>query len=203
MKKEDKWKVVNKEPYFLDGIEVHVIEWQPNFNPQHHHLPGSRVWIRFYNCPSDYWHIDIIKDICKSLGTFISMGDILEDKLWGSFIKVCINIVHVSKIPEEIKIIGVGKVWIQKIDREHQLHICPKCFSLDHVGFDYEVTATIQKSHACMQFPIVEELQTESPGENEPIPDEVDTRVIEQDKTNPLIEAIPINSAPPSVVPQN
>ncbi|GLJ20763.1 hypothetical protein SUGI_0378360 [Cryptomeria japonica] len=176
MKKEDKWKVANKGPYFLDGIEVHIIDWQPNFNPRHHHLPGSRVWIRFYNCPSDYWHIDIIKVICKSLGSFVSMDDIMEDKLWGSFIRVCINTLHVSKIPEEIKIMGAGKVWIQKIDRKDQLHICPKCFSLGHVGLDCDVTATIQKSHACMQFPFLEELHIESPKEKEPIPYEVDLR---------------------------
>ncbi|GLJ23489.1 hypothetical protein SUGI_0445030 [Cryptomeria japonica] len=204
MKKEDKWKAMNKGPYFLDGIEVHIIEWQPNFNPQNHHLPGSRAWIRFYNCPSDYWHIDIIKDICKSLRSFVSVDDIMEDKLWGSFIRVCINTVHVFKILEEIKIMGTGKIWIQKIDREDQLHICPKCFSLDHVGLDYEVMTTILKSHTCMQFSIEEELQSEPPKENDPILDEVDTRVTNQDKTNfPLIEAIPVNSAPPSVVPQN
>ncbi|GLJ07018.1 hypothetical protein SUGI_0055580 [Cryptomeria japonica] len=63
MSNEEKWQAKNKGPYILDGIEVHIIDWQPNFNPRTHVLPDSKVWIRFYNCPSDYWHIDVIKDI--------------------------------------------------------------------------------------------------------------------------------------------
>ncbi|GLJ24756.1 hypothetical protein SUGI_0473230 [Cryptomeria japonica] len=79
---EEKWQAKNKGPYILDGIEVHIIKWQPNFNPQTHVLLDSKVWLRFYNYPSDYWHIDVIKDICKDLGTFVSVDDILEDKIW-------------------------------------------------------------------------------------------------------------------------
>ncbi|GLJ26998.1 hypothetical protein SUGI_0529010 [Cryptomeria japonica] len=63
MSNKEKWKAKNKGPYILDGIEVHIIEWQPNFNPRTHVLPNSKVWIRLYNCPSDYWHIDVIKEI--------------------------------------------------------------------------------------------------------------------------------------------
>ncbi|GLJ30800.1 hypothetical protein SUGI_0611080 [Cryptomeria japonica] len=143
MSNEEKWQAKNKGPYILDGIEVHIIEWQPNFNPQTHVLPDSKVWLRFYNCPSDYWHIDFIKDICKDLGTFVSVDDILEDKIWVSFLRICICIDQITKIPDEVKIFLAGKFWIQKIDTEDQLHICPRCFSLDHTGLGCDVSATI------------------------------------------------------------
>ncbi|GLJ17873.1 hypothetical protein SUGI_0312640 [Cryptomeria japonica] len=150
MEKEAKWNARNKVPYILDGSEVHVIDWQPNFDLQTHVLSGSKVWIRLYNCPIDYWDIDVIKDLGNKLGTFVSADGILEDKLWGNFLKICINTEHVSKIPKEIKIGGTEKVWIQRIEREDQLHICPKCFSLDHLGLDYEMVASIQRNYACM-----------------------------------------------------
>ncbi|GLJ20760.1 hypothetical protein SUGI_0378310 [Cryptomeria japonica] len=148
MSNEVKWQAKNKGPYILDGIEVHIIEWQTNFNPQTHLLPDSKVWIRLYNCPSNYWHIDVIKDICKDLGTFVLVDDVLEDKIWGSFLRICICTNQITKIPEEVKIIGAEKFWIQKIDREDQLHIFPKCFSLDHIGLGCDVSATIQKSYS-------------------------------------------------------
>ncbi|GLJ53727.1 hypothetical protein SUGI_1146460 [Cryptomeria japonica] len=110
MKNEDMFKAKNKGPYTLDGIGVHIIDWKPNFNPRFHALPQNTVWVRLYNCPSDYWHIDIIKDICKDLSTFVTVDDILEDRVWGSFIRICVNIGQISKIPEEVKIIGVGKI---------------------------------------------------------------------------------------------
>ncbi|GLJ46931.1 hypothetical protein SUGI_0990390, partial [Cryptomeria japonica] len=163
MSNEEKWQAKNKGLYILDGIEVHIIDWQPNFNPRTHVLSDNKVWIRFYNCPSDYLNIDFIKDICKNLGTFVSVDDILEDKLWGSFLRICISIDQITKIPDEVKIIGVGKIWIQKIDREDQLHIFPKCFSLDHTGISCDVSATIQRSYSCMQFPVEEKLQPEPP----------------------------------------
>ncbi|GLJ40012.1 hypothetical protein SUGI_0818800 [Cryptomeria japonica] len=117
MKNEDMFKAKNKGPYTLDGIGVHIIDWKPNFNPRFHSLPKNTVWIRLYNCPSDYWHIEIIKDFCKELGTFVSVDDILEDRVWGCFIRICINTSQISSILEEVKIIGVNKVWIQTIDR--------------------------------------------------------------------------------------
>ncbi|GLJ55189.1 hypothetical protein SUGI_1184310 [Cryptomeria japonica] len=161
MSNKDKWQAKNKGPYILDGIKVHTIDWQPNFNPRMYVLSDNKVWIRLYNCPSDYWHIDVIKDICKDLGTFVSENDILEDKLWGSFLRICISTDQITKIPDEVRIIGAGKIWIQKIDREDKLHICPKCFSLDYTSISCDVSAMIQQSYSCMQSPIEVNLQLE------------------------------------------
>ncbi|GLJ14508.1 hypothetical protein SUGI_0234650 [Cryptomeria japonica] len=116
------------DPIFINCIEFHTIDWQPNFNTRMYVLPNNKVWIRLYNCPLDYWHIDVIKDICKELGTFVSTDDILEDKIWGSFLKICISMDQITKIPDEVIIIGAGKISIQKIDREDQMHICLMLF---------------------------------------------------------------------------
>ncbi|GLJ36750.1 hypothetical protein SUGI_0740100 [Cryptomeria japonica] len=118
MSDKEQWQAKNRGPYILDGIEVHIIDWQPNFNPRTYVLPDSKVWIRLYNFPMNYWHIDVIKDICKNLGTFVSANEILEDKLWGSFLRICISTNQINNIPNEVRIIGAGKMWIQKIDRE-------------------------------------------------------------------------------------
>ncbi|GLJ44237.1 hypothetical protein SUGI_0924120 [Cryptomeria japonica] len=196
MSNEEKWQAKNKGAYILDGIEVHIIEWQPNFNPRTHVLSNRKVWLRFYNCPSDYWHIDVIKDICKDLGTFVSVDDILEDKIWGSFLRICICTNQITKIPDEVKIIGAGKFWIQKIDREDQLHICPRCFSLDHTGLGCDVSATIQRSYSCMQFPVEENLQLEPPISTDTGADFCNE--IHEHENISLTEATPLNIAPPS-----
>ncbi|GLJ39394.1 hypothetical protein SUGI_0804540 [Cryptomeria japonica] len=151
MKNEDICNAKNKGPYTLDVIGMHIIDWKPNFNPWFHTLLENIVWLRLYNYPSDYWHSEIIKDICKELGTFVSVDDILEDRVWGSFIRICINTDQISKIPEEVKILGAGEVWIQRIDREDQLHLCPKCFSREHIGLECEVSTSILKSYDCVQ----------------------------------------------------
>ncbi|GLJ16559.1 hypothetical protein SUGI_0283340 [Cryptomeria japonica] len=156
MKNEDMFNVKNKVPYTVDGIGVHIIDWKPNFNPRFHTKPENIVWLRLYNYPSDYWHIEIIKDICKEIDTFVFVDDILEDRVWGSFIRICINIGQISKIPEEVKIIRAREVWIQRIDREDQLHLCPKFFSREHIGLDCEVLASILKSYACVQSKLVD-----------------------------------------------
>ncbi|XP_059075295.1 uncharacterized protein LOC131875241 [Cryptomeria japonica] len=89
---------------------------------------------------------------------------------------------------------GDGKIWIQKIDREDQLHICPKCFSIDHDGLECDVSTTILKNEAYMQHPNMDELQTESPEVIVPAPEKVESRDTKQDEPNiPLIEAIPID----------
>ncbi|GLJ35947.1 hypothetical protein SUGI_0721280 [Cryptomeria japonica] len=156
MKNGDMFNAKNKGPYTLDEIGVHIIDWKPNFNSRFHTLLENTVWLRLYNCPSDYWHIEIIKDICKEIGTFVSVDDILEDRVWGSFIRICINTSQISKIPEEVKIIRAREVWIQRIDREDQMHICPKCFSRENIGLDCELLASILKSYACVQSKLVD-----------------------------------------------
>ncbi|GLJ26913.1 hypothetical protein SUGI_0526730 [Cryptomeria japonica] len=196
MSNEEKWQAKIKGPYILDGIEVHIIDWQPNFNPQTHVILNSKVWIIFYNCPSDYWHIEVIKDICKDYGTFVSVDEILEDKIWGSFLRICISTDQITKIPNEVKIIGVGKFWIQKIDREDQLHIFPKCFSLDHTGLGCDVLAAIQRSYSYMQFPIEENLQPEPPISTDVGEDFCNE--IHDNENIPLTKATPLNIAPPS-----
>ncbi|GLJ15184.1 hypothetical protein SUGI_0248240 [Cryptomeria japonica] len=196
MSNEEKWQAKNKGPYILDGIEVHINEWQPNFNPWNHVLPDRKVWITFYNYPLDYWHIDVIKDICKDIGTFVSIDDILEDKIWGSFLRICISTDQITKIPDEVKIIGAGKFWIQKIDREDKLHICPKCFSLDHTGLGCDISAIIQRSYSYMQFPIEENLQPEPPISNDTEKDFCNK--IHENENIPFTEATPLNIAPSS-----
>ncbi|GLJ14775.1 hypothetical protein SUGI_0239660 [Cryptomeria japonica] len=196
MSNKEKWQAKNKGSYILDGIEVHTIDWQPNFNPRTHVLLDNKVWIRLYNCPSDYWHIDVIKDICKDLGTFVSVDGIFEDKLVGSFLRICISTDQITKIPDEVRIIGAGKIWIQKIDREDQLHICPKCFSLDHTGIICDVSAMIQRSYSCMQSPIEVKMHLEPP-----IAFDTEEAFCNDtlDKENvPLMEATPLIIVPPS-----
>ncbi|GLJ46154.1 hypothetical protein SUGI_0972330 [Cryptomeria japonica] len=196
MSNEEKWQAKNKGPYILDGIEVHIIEWQPNFDPRTHVLLDSKVWIRLYNYPSNHWHIDVIKDICKDPGTFVLVDAILEDKIWGSFLRICICTNQITKIVDEVKIIGVGKFWIQKIDREDQLHIFPRCFSLDHTNLGCDVSATIQKIYSCMQFPIEENLQSEPPISTNTRKDF--SNEIHEKEDIMLTEATPLNIAPPS-----
>ncbi|GLJ40116.1 hypothetical protein SUGI_0821740 [Cryptomeria japonica] len=196
MSNKDKWQVENKGPYILDGIEVRTIDWQPNFNPRTYVLPDSKVWIRLYNCPSDYWHIDVIKDICKDLDTFVSTDDILEDKLWGSFLRVCISTDQITKIPDEVRIIGARKIWIQKIDREDQLHICPKCFSLDHIGISCDFSAMIQRSYSCMQSLIEVNLQPE-PLVAFDTGEAICNNTLDNENV-PLMEATPLIIIPPS-----
>ncbi|GLJ40111.1 hypothetical protein SUGI_0821640 [Cryptomeria japonica] len=43
MSNEEKWQAKNKGPYILDGIEVRIIDWQPNFNPRMHVLPDNKA----------------------------------------------------------------------------------------------------------------------------------------------------------------
>ncbi|GLJ41121.1 hypothetical protein SUGI_0851880 [Cryptomeria japonica] len=166
------------------------------------HIRNYKVWIRLYNCPTDYWDIDVIKDLGNKLGTFVLVDGIQEDKLWGSFLRICINTEHVSKIPKEIKIAGTRKVWIQRIDREDQLHICPRCFSLDHLGLDCEMVASIQRNYACMQTSLEEEV-SEAEAMN-PLEERQDHNS-EDLNTNisPSKEIIPVNIGHPPISKSN
>ncbi|GLJ21244.1 hypothetical protein SUGI_0389820 [Cryptomeria japonica] len=110
MEEVDQWKALNNGPYMLDGTRVNLINWCPNFNPMTHTLAGSPTLVRLYNIPPKYCNIEMLKEITKSLGTFISIDDILEDRIWGSFARICVNVSQISTMPTCIKIHGEGEV---------------------------------------------------------------------------------------------
>ncbi|GLJ36592.1 hypothetical protein SUGI_0735510 [Cryptomeria japonica] len=93
----------------MDGIGVHLIEWQPNFNPMTHKLLECLVWVRLYNIPSEYWNTEALKEIGNYFGSFISTDEILEDRIWGSFARICVNVDQISSMPDKIKIMGNGE----------------------------------------------------------------------------------------------
>ncbi|GLJ49233.1 hypothetical protein SUGI_1039770 [Cryptomeria japonica] len=89
---------------------VHLIDQCPNFNPRVHSLNDSSAWIRLYNLPREYQGIVMLKDISKGLGAFISVDEILEDRVWGSFARICIRINSTLALPNIIEIHGDWKI---------------------------------------------------------------------------------------------
>ncbi|GLJ41345.1 hypothetical protein SUGI_0855610 [Cryptomeria japonica] len=68
-------------PFMLDGIGVHLIDWQLDFNPRTHKLPECPIWVRLYNIPSEYWNTKALKEIGNYFGSFISADEIMEDRI--------------------------------------------------------------------------------------------------------------------------
>ncbi|GLJ09664.1 hypothetical protein SUGI_0113690 [Cryptomeria japonica] len=107
----ERLKALNNGPYILDGSGVHLLDWQPNFNTRTHVLPECSVWVRLYNIPSEYWNIEALKEINNCFESFISVDEILEDRNWGSFERICVSVDQISSMPNKIRILGDGEVW--------------------------------------------------------------------------------------------
>ncbi|GLJ08244.1 hypothetical protein SUGI_0084720 [Cryptomeria japonica] len=76
MSNKEQWQAKNRGPYILDGIEVHIIDWQPNFNPQTYVLPDSKE----INFSLD--HTGISCDVSATIQRNYSyMQSPIEDKL--------------------------------------------------------------------------------------------------------------------------
>ncbi|GLJ44976.1 hypothetical protein SUGI_0946760 [Cryptomeria japonica] len=172
----ERWNTLNRGPFMLDGIGVHLIDLQSNFNPRTNKLPGCLFWVRLYNIPSEYWNTEVLKEIGNCFGSFISVDEILEDRIWGSFARICVNIDQISSMPDKIRIMGNVEGWTQRIDREDQMFICPKCFLREHIGVDCVVSTRISRAYSCTQMPKLPQ---------------VDNRVKEQSKVPSTISKSP------------
>ncbi|GLJ49151.1 hypothetical protein SUGI_1036900 [Cryptomeria japonica] len=118
---EEKTKALSKGPWFLHGIQMHIIDWTPNFDPWSFVISESSVWFRLYNLPPEYWSDDIIKDIGRRIGKYTFKDSPLVDQKWGLYFKNCVKVASEMEFPEEIELVSESIMWKVTIKCEEKL----------------------------------------------------------------------------------
>ena len=76
---EDKYRILDEEPYFFNSAGLYLREWVARFNLDKEDLSWAPVWIRMYSLLEEYWDEDSLKEIGKGLGEYIKSAE--ETKL--------------------------------------------------------------------------------------------------------------------------
>lgn len=151
-----KWEALNSGPHYLDNTGMHLIDWYPGFDPWKHEIMEGPIWIRIYNLLAKYWDEATIAEIGKSLGSYISLDEKLEDTCLGTYIRICLGLTPKQILLQEFEIHLEGGLWIKKVEREDRLKLCSKCRSKDHGQMECNNIAKINSSNEYEQSPIWE-----------------------------------------------
>ncbi|GLJ39832.1 hypothetical protein SUGI_0814260 [Cryptomeria japonica] len=118
LSKEDIWRILNCGPYMIDGTRFYMKEWCPNFDPWKHKVDPTPIWIKLYNLPNKYWDNDVLEDIGENLGTLIRVDKKMEDSCFGTYARICLSLMSLPPVPQEIEIYTDRGICKQKMERE-------------------------------------------------------------------------------------
>ncbi|GLJ15502.1 hypothetical protein SUGI_0254540 [Cryptomeria japonica] len=94
----------------------------------------------------EYWGNEILRDVGKGLGNLIYVDPNLEDRVWGAYARLCIDIFPHQNLPSEIELHFKDGIQIQKIEKEDFKIFCPKCKSKLHDKLDCNGVVEIVKA---------------------------------------------------------
>ena len=61
---EDRQCIWSMGSLHLNPGILRLQSWTPNFNPHKQKLTNTQVWVKIYDLPWEYWHRQILADIC-------------------------------------------------------------------------------------------------------------------------------------------
>lgn len=67
-------------------------QWTEDFAPHAQSQTHAQIWVRFINLPLEYWGIQTLLEIASGLGTPLSIDESTQQKRFGFFARVLIDV---------------------------------------------------------------------------------------------------------------
>ena len=115
---EDRERIFEGGPYFLNSDGLYLRPWKERFNPDTKDLNIAPVWIRLYSLPTEFWDDQILADIENALGTFVKSLEQMKVGRYTIYARICIYLDLSKPIPKSIKLQWRDEEWIQALDYE-------------------------------------------------------------------------------------
>ncbi|KAK9983866.1 hypothetical protein SO802_033391 [Lithocarpus litseifolius] len=158
--KEDYSAVLEKGPWFVGEHFLSIRPWESNFKPSLASVTSIAVWVRFLELPIEYYDMEILKKIWKSVGHVLRIDTHTATETRGRYAGLCIQ-VDINK-PLITSIVLGGRE--QPICYEGIQRLCFACGRIGHRRevCPYVVRASSSpervdtaKKNACMEHDLV------------------------------------------------
>ena len=105
-----------------------VRKWEPEFQTAKAKVSSMAVWIRLAELPIEFFHLDILRVVGNTIGTFLRIDNITTSVAKGCFARICVQIALDKPLMPHITI---GN-FLQKIQYENIPMLCCNCGILGH-----------------------------------------------------------------------
>ncbi|XP_019460141.1 PREDICTED: uncharacterized protein LOC109359901 [Lupinus angustifolius] len=107
--------------------------WTPDFNPSIQKLSHCQCWVKITGLPQEYWSPRIIFSIAGGIGTPISLDEATNNRTFGHFARVLVDVSLKGNIPDQILVEREGYAFFVGIEYENLPDFCSGCQSIGHL----------------------------------------------------------------------
>ncbi|XP_019438957.1 PREDICTED: uncharacterized protein LOC109344659 [Lupinus angustifolius] len=107
--------------------------WTLNFNPALQKFSHVQCWVKIVGLPQEDWSPRIIFSIVGGIGTPISLDDATNNRTFGHFARVLMDIDLKSDLPNQILVEREGYAFFFRLEYEKLPQFCNGCQTIGHL----------------------------------------------------------------------
>ena len=119
--------VVNLKPGFL-----RFYCWTKDFAPKAQAQTHAQIWVRFLQLPQEYWGKQTIFEIASGLGTPLTIDEATQNRRFGLFARVLIDVDLSEKMFESVIVEREGHALPIMVQYERHPLFCSHCKAIGH-----------------------------------------------------------------------
>lgn len=130
---EDRNRIFEEGPYFLNNAGLFVKYWEERYNPGKEKMMDAPVWVRLFGLPDEFWDPEILEGIGNTIGSFVKIAEATKRGKYNAYARICVYMNLANPLPENIEIEYHDEIWNQPIDYEHIPFRCRICHEYGHL----------------------------------------------------------------------
>eukprot|EP00253_Pinus_taeda_P015034 PITA_15034 len=130
---EDKERIFEGGPYFMNNAGLFMWHWEDCYNPDQEKMIAAPIWIRLFGLPIEFWDPEILEGIGNTIRTFIKVAETIRRGRYTSYARICVYMNISEPLPEYIGLEYHDEVWQQPVDYEHIPFHCRRCHEYGHL----------------------------------------------------------------------
>lgn len=107
-------------------------QWTKDFAPLAQSQTHAQIWVRFINLPLEYWGIQTLLEIASGLGTPLSIDESTQQKRFGFFARVLIDVDLSENLFESVVVDREDHALSISVQYEKHPLFCEHCIMIGH-----------------------------------------------------------------------
>nr|POE62200.1 uncharacterized protein CFP56_39528 [Quercus suber] len=144
--KDDYKAILKKGPWFIGESFLSIRPWEPNFRPVLANVTSIVVWIRLKELPIEYYNLEALIHIGKSIGNVLWVDSHTAMETRGRYARICVQVDVDKTLPTAVLI---GKCE-QTICYEGLQSLCFSCGRIGHCKENCPYTIRAESSSSTL-----------------------------------------------------
>lgn len=130
---EDKERIFEGGPYFMNNIELFLRHWEDSYNPDHEKMIVAPIWVRLFSLPMEFCDPDMLEGIGNIVGTFVKVAESTKRGKYTSYARICVYMNIAEPLPEYMELEYHDEIWQKPMDYVHIPFRHMRCHEYGHL----------------------------------------------------------------------